>query len=210
MVNSGKRQIALAGYGPQTNGGPPMFYYFPPGMTTAKSETNASAAQRWARQVTTTGHINMPMVGTTPLGSFDLLRSCFGFAAVKIGAPQVASFAPGACNYAQPIPGQCTITTPEIILDHKTILKDNVDSSVAQSTFNVNCVRSFTAKFSLGGGKKVLSIGGGTSTIKINDKPLLSNIVLADGDNSMKISSTLSKVEPGAWQESTVLTMDFF
>lgn len=112
---------------------------------------------------------------------------------------------PGVCARVPEIPAQCNITNNEIILDHKLINQKDVDGSIAENNFIINCSRSGTVRFSLTGGKTTLDIGGGMSTIKINDLPLLSNLKLNVGDNNLTIKSVLSGVKPGTWQASTVL-----
>lgn len=112
---------------------------------------------------------------------------------------------PGVCATVPEIPAQCNITNNEIVLDHKSIKQNDVDGSIAENNFIINCSRSGTVRFSLTGGKTTLDIGGGVSTIKINDLPLLSNLKLNVGDNNLKIKSVLSGVKPGTWQASTVL-----
>lgn len=195
-----------AAYGPPKAGGASKFWAMG-GGSGSSTLTNSQVATKYAKSGWAKIYSKVPI----GLGEGDPLRSCFTYVVVRgTGVPYRDGFPPGACIYPAPVPGQCNITTTDIILDHKTVTYNQMDGARAESSFNIKCIRSFTAKFSLSGGKKTLSIGGGTSTIKINDKPLLSNISLADGDNAMKISSTLSNVKPGTWQESAVLTMEYF
>lgn len=193
-------------YGPPIGGGASKIWGMGSG-TGRKTNTNSQNATRFAQSSWARAYYQRPIsiVGADPL------RTCFTYwVATDTFGVYGIGFPPGACIYPPPVSGQCNITTTDIILDHKTVTYNQMDGARAESSFNIKCIRSFTAKFSLSGGKKTLSIGGGTSTIKINDKPLLSNISLADGDNAMKISSTLSNVKPGTWQESAVLTMEYF
>lgn len=115
---------------------------------------------------------------------------------------------PGECKAIAPPPVKCDTTTGDILLDHKTVNELDLEKSKATSNFTVSCNLAAKVKFSLQGGKSTLDIGGGVSTIKIDDKPLLSDIDLKQGENKMTISSTLSGVKPGAWQSSVVLVIE--
>lgn len=143
--------------------------------------------------------------------SFDPSNGCLTFTSVRTDGQKVTAAEEGPCfSHVPPVPAQCNITTTEIVLDHKTILKKDMEGSSTESNFVINCSREGTVKFSLENGKNTIPLGGGASTISINDLPLKSNIKVTNGDNILKIQSVLHDVEPGAWQGSTVLKFEPF
>lgn len=114
---------------------------------------------------------------------------------------------PGVCPYVKPLPAQCMIITPTIILDHKLVSQDTQESSKAEVDFVINCSLEGKVKFSLSG-EDSIPLGKGKSTIKINNLPLKSDINVNYGNNTLKVSSSLSGVEPGNWQGSAVLVFE--
>lgn len=118
------------------------------------------------------------------------------------------TYAPGTCRYLPAYPSECKILTSEIVLDHKTVVVDRMAESIAESNLWVNCTLKGTVQFSLADRKTTLDIGGGTSTISINNKPLLNYIDVQAGDNYLKITSELKNVQPGQWQSSAVLIVN--
>lgn len=116
---------------------------------------------------------------------------------------------PGGCLIVPPADEWCKITTPELLLDHGTILLKNAEGHSASAPMGVNCTTPMSVTFNLITGQPYIYLQpAGQATITVGDRPLNSEIDLPSGPSTLTVKDMLSGVNTeGVSSGSSVLVM---
>ncbi|EKP4475027.1 hypothetical protein P3X16_000397 [Cronobacter dublinensis] len=123
-------------------------------------------------------------------------------------SPWANAFVPGGCLIVPPADDWCKIKTPEIVLDHGTILLKDAEGHSAQANINMTCVAPTAVTFNLITNDKYIYLDEGKSAISVDQKPLNTKIDLPAGDSTLSIKDMLTGVTTeGLHTGSSVLVM---
>lgn len=117
-------------------------------------------------------------------------------------------FVPGGCLLIPPAEEWCKITSPEIVLEHGTIMLKQAEGDVARTSLSLQCTVPSSVTFNLITKDKYVYLDEGKSEITVDDKPLDSKVDLPQGDSQMPVKDLLTGVtKEGFHTGSSVLVM---
>ncbi|MBD8214710.1 PapG chaperone-binding domain-containing protein [Erwinia persicina] len=141
---------------------------------------------------------------------YDEYSSCIGYALFspyQLDWDQVYSPI-GTCFQLADVNQWCSLTTPELNINHGVISVKEAAGNRAKQTMNINCTIPSKVTLTLLGGKDTIPIGGGTSYLTSSLGVLGKEISLQAGNNSVDIISELNNVKEGEWNASAVMMME--
>lgn len=100
----------------------------------------------------------------------------------------------------------CSIAAENILLEHRSTLGGDILD--ASSSVPIRCDGPATGRLYLPGATDHVAIGGGTATLRTDDGPLGTTLAFPTGETRLILRSTLTGVEPGDWEATTVLLLD--
>ncbi|ELJ4094510.1 hypothetical protein RTJ27_001766 [Salmonella enterica] len=138
-------------------------------------------------------------------------KECVGYAVSDntIYPPFGSVWLPGGCLIIPPVEQLCKITTPQLLLDHKTISLQQTEGDSASDIMTVNCTQPMSYTFNLITNDKYIYLQpSGKAEIKVGNQPLGTSINLPQGQSSLTVSDMLSGVSTeGVNSGSSVLIM---
>ena len=136
-------------------------------------------------------------------------EECVAYAGFRgAGAPWENAIVPGGCLLIPPASQWCKITTPEIVLDHGTIMLRDVEGHSASADIGVRCTTDTAVRFKLLGDENYIYLDEGKAEIMIENAPLNTKIDLLRGDSTLQVKDLLTGVtSEGLHTGSSVLVM---
>lgn len=140
----------------------------------------------------------------------DQYTACVGYVLSKPnqGAWDQVLSPLGTCFQLDDIYQWCTLTTPELVINHGVMSVKEAAGNRAKQTLNINCTMPAKVTLTLLGNQDTIPIGGGTSHLTSSLGALGKAISLQAGNNSVDIFSELNNVKEGEWNASAVMMME--
>ncbi|WP_312983797.1 hypothetical protein [Atlantibacter sp.] len=138
-------------------------------------------------------------------------KECVAYVGARSSTIQTSwanAMVPGGCMMVPPADEWCKITTPEITLDHGTIILKNAEGHSATAQMGVYCTTPTAVTFNLVTDSSYVYLDEGKSEITVNNLPLKTKIDLPDGDSTMPIKDLLTGVNSEGYHTgSSILVM---
>ncbi|EOI3528821.1 hypothetical protein ACMSYW_002036 [Cronobacter dublinensis] len=123
-------------------------------------------------------------------------------------SPWANAYIPGGCLIVPPADDWCKIKSPEILLDHGTIVLKDAEGHSAHANINMTCISPTAVSFNLITNDKYVYLDEGKSAISVDEKPLNTKIDLPAGDSTLLVKDILTGVTAeGLHTGSSVLVM---
>lgn len=136
-------------------------------------------------------------------------EECVAYAGYRgPGASWNSAILPGGCLLIPPASQWCKITTPEIVLDHGTIMLRDVEGHSASANMGVQCTTATAVQFKLISDDNYIYLDEGKAEIMVEDAPLNTKIDLPSGTSNLQVKDLLTGVtSEGLHTGSSVLVM---